>query len=442
MIVEKELVGGECSYWACMPSKGLLRPGDVQDAVSRAPGLGGGEIDIDEALARRDTLAGNWDDSGQVDWLESAGVTLVRGHGRIAGERVVEVEQEDGSINRLPATKGVIVATGTSASMPPIPGLDTVEHWDSRDVTTATEVPRRLAIIGGGVVGVEMAQAWRTLGAEEVTIIELSDRILSVEEPFVGAELEKSFERMGIRVLTNASTKRVQRSGPAGAFVLEVTMSDEDTLTIETDELLVATGREPNTADIGLRSVGLDDGEYIEVDDHLLATNVDGGWLYAVGDVNGRSLLTHTGKYQARVAGAHIAGRDTAAWGDTKATPRVIFTTPQIAAVGHTVESALEGGIDVRTAAYDIGKTAGASTLGKGYRGTCQLVIDADRQVIVGATFIGPVVGELLHSATIAIVGELPLQTLWHAVPSFPTLSEVWLRLLETYRDEYRYEFS
>jgi pyruvate/2-oxoglutarate dehydrogenase complex dihydrolipoamide dehydrogenase (E3) component len=440
-IVERELVGGECSYWACMPSKGLLRPGDIQDSAGRAPGFVGGEIDVEEALGRRNALAGNWDDQDQVDWLEGAGVTLVRGHGRIAGERVVEVELDDGSIDRLEATRAVIVATGTSASMPPISGLDSVDPWDSRDVTTAKEVPRRLAIIGGGVVGVEMAQAWKTLGAEEVTIIELYDRLLAVEEPFVGAELEKSFERMGIRVLTKASTKSVQRDGTDGPVTLEVTLDDDSTVTIEADELLVATGRKPNTSDIGLSTVGLEDGKYVDVDDHLVATDVEGDWLYAVGDVNARSLLTHTGKYQARVAGAHIAGVATSAWGDRKATPRVVFTNPQIAAVGLTESKARDAGIEVRTVSYDIGSTAGAATLGKGYHGTCQLIVDAERGVLVGATFVGPMTGELLHSATVAIIGEVPIDTLWHAIPSFPTLSEVWLRLLEAYRDEFGHEF-
>jgi pyruvate/2-oxoglutarate dehydrogenase complex dihydrolipoamide dehydrogenase (E3) component len=440
-IVERELVGGECSYWACMPSKALLRPGEIQDAAGRTPGFSGGVVDVTEALARRDSLAGNWDDAGQVSWLEGAGVTLFRGHGRIAGVRVVEVERENGTLERLEATRGVIVATGTSASMPPISGLSEAVTWDSRDVTTAKEAPRRLVIIGGGVVGVEMAQAWKALGAEEVTVLELNDRLLVVEEPFVGVELARSFDRMGIRVHTNASTTRVRREGSDGPVTVDVTLSDESEMTLEADEVLVATGRKPNTADIGLRTVGLDDGASIEVDDHLVATGVDGGWLYAVGDVNGRSLLTHTGKYQARVAGAHVAGVPTSAWGDARATPRVVFTIPQIAAVGLTEAKAREAGTNVRTVSYDIGHTAAASTLGRGHRGTCQLVIDADNQTIVGATFIGPHVGELLHAATIAIVGEVPLDTLWHAVPSFPTLSEVWLRLLEAYRDEFGHEF-
>lgn len=438
-IVERELVGGECSYWACMPSKALLRPGDMLDAAGRTPGFTAGTIDIDGALARRNALAGNWDDAGQVSWLEGAGVTLLRGQGRLAGERMVEVEREDGSIERYEASKGVILATGTSASMPPIPGLAETDVWDSRDVTTAKQVPRRLLVIGGGVVGVEMAQAWKTLGSEEVTLIELEDRLLAREEPFVGAALVKSFDRLGIRVHTSASTSHVRRQGTDGPVTVEVTLSDGSDVSIEADELLVATGRRPNTADIGLSTVGLEDGAYVDVDDHLVATAVPGDWLYAVGDVNGRSLLTHTGKYQARVAGAHIAGVSTSAWGDRKATPRVVFTNPQIAAVGLTAAEAT--GVNVRTVSYDIGHTAGAATLGKGYRGTCNLVVDADRGVLVGATFVGPQAGELLHAATIAIVGEVPLDTLWHSVPSFPTLSEVWLRLLEAYRDEFGHEF-
>lgn len=440
-IVERELVGGECSYWACMPSKALLRPGDVLDATGRTPGFTGGKVDIDEALARRDAIASNWDDSGQVSWLEGAGVTLLRGHGRLAGERAVEVERQDGSVDRYEATKAVILATGTSASMPPISGLSEIDVWDSRDATTAKEVPRRLLIIGGGVVGVEMAQAWKTLGSEEVTVIELYDHLLAVKEPFVGAELQKSFERLGITVHTEASTTAVRREGRDGPVTIDVTLSDDSEVSIEADELLVATGRRPNTSDVGLSTVGLEDGEYVEVDDHLLATDVTGGWLYAVGDVNGRALLTHTGKYQARIAGAHVAGAKTSAWGDSKATPRVVFTNPQVAAVGMTLADAKDAGINVRTVSYDIGHTAGSATLGKGYRGTCQLVIDADNQTLVGATFVGPQVGELLHSATIAVVAEVPLDTLWHAVPSFPTLSEMWLRLLEAYRDEFSYEF-
>jgi dihydrolipoamide dehydrogenase len=291
-------------------------------------------------------------------------------------------------------------------------------------------------IIGGGVVGVEMAQAWKWLGAEEVTVIELAEHMLPREERFAGDELAVAFRRLGITIHTSATTTRIDRAGSDGPVTATVDLGESRVIDVEADEVLVATGRRPNTRDLGLETIGLEPGDHIEVDEHLQAGGVDGGWLYAVGDVNGRSLLTHTGKYQARIAGAHIAGLDTVAWGDAMATPRVVFTSPEVAAVGLTESQARERGMDVHTVSYDIGRVAGAATLGKGYRGTCKLVIDASRDVIAGATFVGPRVGELLHAATIAIVGEVPLATLWHAVPAFPTLSEVWLRLLETYRDE------
>lgn len=442
-LIEHELLGGECTYWACMPSKALLRPGEALEALRRVPGAQSaavGEIDVDQALARRDSLASHWDDAGQVSWLEDAGVDLLRGHGRIAGERRVIVDGS-GSTRMFEARKAVVVATGSSAAMPPIDGLDRAGVWDSRDVTTAKQVPRRLLVIGGGVVGTEMAQAWKWLGAEEVTVVELADHLLPREETFAGEELETALSRMGIVVHTSASTRSVTRIGQDGPATVEIELVDGEVVKVETDEIVVATGRRPNTGDLGLESVGLEPGDSIKVDDHLQATDVPGGWLYAVGDVNGRSLLTHTGKYQARIAGRHVAGAATHAWGDTKATPRVVFTSPEVAAVGLTERQARERGLDVRTVSYDIRRVAGAAVLGRGYRGTSKLVIDAAREVIVGATFVGPRVGELLHAATIAIVAETPLDALWHAVPAFPTLSEVWLRLLETYRDEFEREF-
>lgn len=444
-LVEHELLGGECTYWACMPSKALLRPGEALDALRRVPGAresGLGEIDADEALARRDALASHWDDSGQVSWLEDAGVDLIRGHGRLDGERRVAVTRTDGSTEVFEAGRAVVVATGSTAARPPIDGLDETAIWDSRDVTTAKQVPRRLLVIGGGVVGTEMAQAWKWLGAEEVTVVELFDHLLSREERFAGEELESSLTRLGITVHTSTSTQSVRRQGTDGPATAEVELADGSVTTIEADEVLVATGRKPNTTDVGLGSVGLEPGEPLDVDDHLQAKGVSGGWLYAVGDVNGRSLLTHAGKYQARIAGAHIAGLDTTAWGDVKAATRVAFTSPEVAAVGLTEAQAEDAGMQVRTVTHDIRHTAGAAVLGRGYRGTCKLVVDADREVIVGATFVGPRVGELIHAATIAITGEVPLATLWHAVPAFPTLSEVWLRLLEAYRDEYGVVFS
>ena len=433
-IVEKDLLGGECSYWACMPSKALLRPGEVLASVRRVPGAAEavtGDIDIAAALKRRDRLAANWDDASQVEWAEGAGMRIVRGHGRLRGERRVAVTASDGRVTEYEAAKAIVVATGTAAAMPDLPGLDEVDVWDNRNAARTNVVPRRLVVLGGGVVGVEMAQAMKTLGSDEVTIVEMEERLVPTQEPAASEALTEALTRRGIVVRTNASAERLARPDAKAP----VTVTLDDGTAIETDELLVAIGRRPATNDLGLDTVGLQPGEYVQVDDHMCATAVEGGWLYAVGDVNGRSLLTHSGKYQARIAGDHIAGRPvhTTAYGDTKAEPRVIFTDPHIASVGLTAAKAEQAGITVGVVDYDIGDTAGAATHGRGIRGPCRLVIDEDRRVLVGATFVGPGAGELLHAATIAIVADVTVDELWHAIPSFPTMSEVWLRLLEAY---------
>lgn len=429
-VVEAELVGGECSYWACMPSKALLRPGEVLAAARRVPGAAEavtGVIDVAAALARRDELTGNWNDDGQARWLDDIGATLVRGRGRITGERTVSVTTGDGASRSLRASRAVVVATGSAAAMPPIPGLRDIDVWDSRAATSAKEVPPRLVVLGGGVVGVEMAQAWRRLGATEVTIVEASDRLLSMHEPFVGQQVDEAFREEGIDVIVGSKAVAAERHGTDGPIRLRL----DDGRVIEGDELLVAVGRRPATADLGLDTVGLEPGRYIDVDDSLRATGVAGGWLYAVGDVNGRALLTHQGKYQARICGDVILGKEITAWADHVAVPGVVFTDPQVGSVGLTEAKARDKGIDVRTVRYETGHVAAASARGTHTVGTCQLVIDADHNVVVGATFVGPEIGELVHAATIAIVGEVPLDRLWHAVPSFPTMSELWLRLLE-----------
>lgn len=433
-LVERELVGGECSYWACMPSKALLRPGEVLAAARRTPGAREavtGELDVAAALARRDVQAAQWDDRGQVEWVASTGMTLVRGHGRLAGERTVEVETSDGGRRELTARKAVVVAVGSTPSIPPVEGLAEIRTWDNRQATEATTVPRRLLVLGGGVVGVELAQAFAWLGAEEVTVVEMADRLLAAEEPFAGEELRASFEGMGIAVRTSVAVEAVSREGHDGP----VTARLGDGSAVVADELLVATGRRPATQDLGLETVGLDPTRPIAVDDHLVATDVAGGWLYVVGDANGRAPLTHQGKYQARIAGDHIAGRPiplgVGAVADHHAVPRVVFTDPQIAAVGLTEARAREQGHDVRTVRYGTGDVAGASSLGEGISGTSQLVIDQATRTLLGATFVGPGVGEMLHAATIAVAGRVTLDQLWHAVPAYPTVSEVWLRLLE-----------
>ncbi|MGC8512079.1 MAG: dihydrolipoyl dehydrogenase family protein [Acidimicrobiales bacterium] len=430
-IVEKELVGGECSYWGCMPSKALLRPGDVIAAARRVPGAAGavvGSADPAATFATRDSFTGNWDDSGQVPWLEEHGIELVRGTGRLAGERTVEVRNSSGAVQLLRAAKAVVVASGTRAAVPPIPGLAGVGYWDNRAITATSVVPRRLIVIGGGTIGCEMAQAFRRLGCDEVTIVESSDRLLGREEPFAGADLRSAFESEGIAVMVSQSVSGVSRRDD-GSVAVDL----EEGRVVVADEVLVATGRRPATDDLGLETVGMAPSGFIDVDDEMRATAVADGWLYAVGDCNGRSLLTHMGKYQARVCGDVILGRDATAATGSAAAPRVTFTDPQVCAVGLTEREAVEVGIRTRSVTYPTGYVAGATVLGSGASGTSKLVVDEDRRVIVGATFTGASVQELLHSATIAIVGQVPMERLWHAVPSFPTVSEVWLRLMEAY---------
>ena len=431
-VVERELVGGECSYWACMPSKALLGPVHAIAAARRLPGAAQavtGDVDVAAVLARRDEKISNLDDDPQADWVASVGAELIRGEGRLTGEREVEVTA-GGATRRLSAIRAVVVATGSRASVPPVDGLRDIVSWNNREATTAKQIPDRLLILGGGVVGVEMAQAYRRLGAAEVTIIEMGDRILAPYDAWVSELLTEALTEDGVTVRTGLAAQKVAREGADGP----VTVTLDDGSTVTGDELLVSTGRTFNTDAIGLESVGLEPGGPLKVDDRLRVLGVDGDWLYAAGDVNGRALLTHQGKYQARLVGDIIAGKDREAWADHRAVPQVVFTDPEIAAVGLTEAQARDAGVNTKVVSVPITSAAGATLVGDDIRGRAQLVIDDERRVIVGATFVGPHVGELLHAATIAIVGEVPIDTLWHAVPAFPTVSEVWLRLLEADR--------
>lgn len=432
-LIERELVGGECSYWACMPSKALLRPGEVLAEARRVPAAASavtGTVDAEATFKSRDAFASHWDDKHQVAWVESVGADLIRGVGRLAGARRVEVDTPDGGRRTVEAARGVVLATGSRASVPPVEGLADARPWDNRDITTTSTVPGRLVVLGGGAVGVEMAQAFRRLGAAEVTVIEMVDRLLPAEEPFAGVELQTALESEGVVVHVGRQATGVERHD-SGTVVVRL----DDGTEVAGDELLVATGRRPATQDLGLETVGLDPAARLEVDDQLRVTGVDGDWLYAVGDVNGRALLTHQGKYQARIVGDVLGGRDIAAWADHRAVPRVVFTDPQIAAVGLTERAARDAGVVVTVLSHKLGATAAGALHGRDTAGTAQLVVDTPRRTIVGATFTGPNAAELLHAATIAIVGQTTVDQLWHAVPAYPTLSEVWLRLLEAERD-------
>jgi dihydrolipoamide dehydrogenase len=428
-IVERDLVGGECSYWGCIPSKTLIRPGDVLAAARRAPGAAEavtGRLDVSAALARRDYMTSGWRDDGQLGWLDSKGITLIRGTGRLTGEQAVEVQTADGRIVRLRAARAVVLATGSTAVIPPIPGLADARPWDNRLATSAKEVPRRLLVLGGGAAGVEMAQAFKRLGSEQVVVLEGAERLLAREEPFAGEELRAAFEAEGITVVTGARMTAARRVGSDGPVVARLADGRE----FAGDEILVAVGRRPATADLGLEHAGLAPGRPVPVDPALRAVGVPGGWLYAIGDCNGIAPLTHMGKYHGRIAAAAILGADVAASG---VVPRVTFTDPQVCAVGRTASEARAAGLRITVVSTPTGEVPGAYTQGTGVRGTSQLVIDDQRRNIVGATFTGPGLAELLHSATVAICGELTVDKLWHAVPSFPTVSEVWLHLLEAY---------
>jgi pyruvate/2-oxoglutarate dehydrogenase complex dihydrolipoamide dehydrogenase (E3) component len=441
VLVEAELVGGECSYWACMPSKALLRTGQAVAAARRLPGVHAA-FDPAAVLTRRDEIASHWHDDSQVRWAEGAGITVVRGRGRLSGVRTVTVTGADGGERILRARHAVAVCTGSVPLTPPIPGLDQVRLWHSREATSAHEVPARLGVLGGGVVGAELAQAWASLGSR-VTMLVREPRPLFPLEPIAGQLVADGLRASGIDLRLDTGLDAVKPSGADGKAI-ELHFGDE---VVEVDELLIAAGRKPLTTGIGLAELGLPEDRALAVDDSGQVPGVEGGWLYGAGDVTGRAPLTHQGKYAARIAGAAIAARakgvdvvptpwgEYAATADHHAVPAVVFTDPEVASVGRTAERATAEGLAVRTVDLDIA-VAGSYVHAVNYTGKARLVVDTDRDVLVGVTFVGPDVAEMLHAATIAVVGEVPLTRLWHAVPAYPTINEVWLRLLDAYRGQ------
>lgn len=425
-IVEQRLVGGECAFYACMPSKALLRPQELLGETRRVPGVAEavtGALDVEAVLRRRDEVIAHLDDADHLPWLRERGVELVRGPGTLVGEREVQVGEQ-----LLQAREAVVIATGSGPLMPPIPGLAEVSAWSNREITTAQEAPRRLVVLGGGPVGLEMAQAWASLGSQ-VSIVEAADRLLPREEPFAGAQVGRALGELGVVVGLGESVSSARRE--EAETVLQLESGDE----VAGEAVLVAVGRKPLTEGLGLEAVGLAGKGPIEVDEHLRAGGLD--WLYAIGDVNGRVLLTHMGKYQARVAADHILGEQARVRVDPAASPRVTFTDPQVAAVGLTLEQAENAGIAARAVDVPTSETAGASFFGRGTSGTSRLVVDTDRDVIVGATFVGFEVADFLQAASVAVVAEVPIGLLAHAIPAFPTRSELWLKLLEAYGEHY-----
>jgi pyruvate/2-oxoglutarate dehydrogenase complex dihydrolipoamide dehydrogenase (E3) component len=433
LIIESELVGGECSYWACMPSKALLRSGMVYRAAQKVGGAREaitGPLDVAGVFKRRTDIIHDWNDEGQVEWLKSANIDLARGWAKITGEKEVTVGD-----TVYTARHAVCVSTGSAALLPDIPGLKESEPWTSRDATSAKSAPTSLAIIGGGVVAVEMATAYASFGTR-VTLISRGG-LLGGQEPFAGELVGDSLRELGATLHLNVSPTGVSKND--GSFVIQL---DND-LTVTADELLVATGRVPRSIGLGLENIGLKDGDWLDVDDTMKVKGFD--WLYATGDINHRALLTHQGKYQARAAGDVIAARalgkpvDDAKWGahvataDHEAVPQVTFSDPEVASVGLTAAAAEKAGYETRVVDYDLSWVAGSSVQADDYKGMARMVVDEKRKVILGVTFVGQDVSEMLQAATFAVVGEIPLDRLWHGVPAYPTMNEIWLRLLETY---------
>lgn len=442
-VVERELVGGECSYWACVPSKALLRPViAVADArrVDGAREAVSGRIDTDRVFARRNRYVTDWDDSGQALWVKSIGADLFRGHGRIDGPRRVTVTRDDGVSQTLTARHAVAVATGSDPVLPDLPGIEEARPWTSRHGTDSSTVPGRLAVIGGGGVGVEMATLWQGLGSR-VTLLARRGLIPRME-PFAGELVAQGLTEAGADVRIGVQVTALRRADPNGP----VTLTLDDGSELEADEVMFATGRAPRTGDIGLDTVGLTPGSWLDVDTTCLVKDVGGGWLYGLGDVNHRALLTHQGKYQARTAGDAIGARaaghpvDDDAWGDHATTadqhavPQVFFTGPEAASVGLTAEQAERAGHRTKIVDLDFNAAQGANLYADNYPGHARLVVDVDRDILLGVTFVGPGVSELLHSATVAVAGEVPLKRLRHAVACFPTVSEIWMFLLAAYQ--------
>ena len=404
-LVERELVGGECSYWACIPSKTLLRPGEAVHGANDAAATA--QVDVDAALAWRDFMVSNYSDAGQVRWLAESGIDLLRGRGRLAGTGAVEV---DGVRH---TAEHVVVATGAAPFVPPVPGLRELEGlWTNREVTGMKAVPRRLLVLGGGPVGVEMAQAVRRLGGE-VALVGGGDRVLPREPGPLGEALGEVLRRDGVELELGVQATAARREEED--FVLEL----DDGRELRGERLLVATGRRPRVDDIGLETVGIDvDGRGIPVDSRLRA----GDRLWAIGDVTGIWPLTHVGKYQGRIVAANILGEPREA--DYDAVPRVVFTDPQAASVG-----AAEARLSATAGVPEVPKTATYTRAYAESNGFMTLLSDGER--LTGAYALGPEAGEWLQQATLAIRARVPLDVLRDTIQPFPTFSEIYLSALK-----------
>lgn len=433
-IIERELLGGECSYWACIPSKALLRPVAAADVTSDLPGVSSAHVAPKALLERRDTWVAHYDDSGQAKWAEGADLAVLRGDARLTGERTVRLSSSDGD-RVVRARQAVVIATGSAANLPE--DYADALPWGSRDATGVLEVPDRLVVVGGGVVACEAA-TWMTALGSSVTLVVRGDRLLARAEPFAGEAVLASLRERGVTVLLDTSVESVRRADPAatgtgrihGGTVTITTTGGE----LEADEVLLAIGRTPRLDDLGLDAVDL-------TPDDVTSGRLP-EWLHAVGDASGGPPLTHWGKHQARVVGARIAAAAAGevAWEPDREAPvpQVVFTEPEVATVGLTEAEARDAGHDVVVTRVPTSSASGVALLRDHVAGEAQLVVDAGSHLLLGATFVGPQGGELVHAATVAITGGTPVHVLRHAVASFPTASELWLRLLEELPPRFR----
>jgi pyruvate/2-oxoglutarate dehydrogenase complex dihydrolipoamide dehydrogenase (E3) component len=414
-VVERELIGGECAYWGCIPSKTLLRPPEVRGEVDRAAGVGGAELDWPDTRDYRDSMIRNLDDGNQVTGYEKQGATVVKGAGRITGPGRVEVD------GRVLSAEHVIVATGSEAVLPPVDGLDEVDAWTNREATTLREIPARVLMLGGSAVGVELGQFLRRYGAE-VTVVEVAPRLLGREDPRLGELIAGYLRDEGVQVHAAVTPTRVRRDG--GETVIEL----EGGVELRGDVLVVGTGRRARTEGLGLETVGveLDARGAVPVDEHCRAA--EGVW--AVGDVTGTMQFTHVAMYQARVAADNILGNPRSA--RYEGIPRVIFSDPEVAAVGLTTEQAEHSGLPVAAAEIDLSKAiARPWTYEKNPRGHLGLLADRERRVLLGAWAVAPQASEWIHQAALAVREQIPIERLLDQVAQFPTYTEGYLKALE-----------
>lgn len=440
-LIEERLIGGECHYWACNPTKSLLRPIEVLALAKAVPGareaVGEGQLDVAAVFAKRDAIVDHLNDDGATAGLQQSGLTVFHARGRLAGQREVTVTHPDGREETIRARQAVVLATGTRPAIPDVPGLADANPWTNRELAAMTYVPPRTLIIGGGVVAVEFATILAGLGSK-VTLLARGDTLLRNSETVASEMVTESLRRKGVDLRFHAHPSGVVR--PIAGGPVSVTVGDEY---IEVDEVVVATGRTVNTDSLGLDTVGLRAGEFVAVDDHLQAVGVDGSWLYAMGDTTGRALLSHLSQYHAVVVADVIAARargrqladDELIARDPHNLPQVVYTDPQVIEVGRTESQARADGFTVTTTTARYPEAVPDLAIFRdGFDAWAKLVIDADTDTLLGATFVGPEFAELAQAATLAVVAKVPIETLRHVVAPHPSVNQIWNPLLARQR--------